>query len=207
MTRVILTGFEPFDGARTNPSWDAVNLVARDWQSDVELMTLALPVEFEAAADALLRMIEDEQPDVVIATGVAEGRAWVTPERVAINLADARIPDNAGRRPREQPIHPDGPAAYWSTLPVTDIVDAMRAQDIPARPSLSAGAYVCNDLFYRLQAAALPGAATGFIHVPASPQMRLGSDVPTLEPEVTARSLRIAIDTTLAQHARNAPGA
>ncbi len=207
MTRVILTGFEPFDGARTNPSWDAVNLVARDWQSDVELLAFALPVEFETAADALLRMVDGEDPDAVIATGVAEGRAWVTPERIAINLADARLPDNAGRQPREQPIHPDGPAAYWSTLPVTDIVEAMRAHDIPARQSLSAGAYVCNDLFYRLQAAALPGAATGFIHVPASPQMRLGSDVPVLDTEVTARALRIAIDTTLAQHARNAPGA
>ena len=139
-------------------------------------------------------------PDIVIAVGVAEGRRAVTPERVAINLRDARIPDNGGRQPRDEPVMPDGPAAYFSTLPIAEIVDAIRAVGVPAEYSLSAGAYVCNDVFYALQHHLKDlKVRSGFIHVPATQDMNLSPDVFTLPAYRTADGLRAALEATLAR--------
>lgn len=137
-------------------------------------------------------------PDVVVAVGVAPGRPAITPERVAVNLRDARVPDNRGRLPIEEEVKPGGPAAYFSTLPVGDIVAALLEAGIAAAPSLSAGAFVCNDTFYAMQHALSGlGVASGFIHVPATPAMGLDLDVPTMSTSEIARALRIALDTTI----------
>jgi pyroglutamyl-peptidase len=198
MVRVLLTGFEPFAGADINPSWDAVELLASTWDHEAELVTRRLPVTFGAAGRRLTEHVAAHTPDVVVAVGVAEGRSAVTPERVAINFRDARIPDNAGRQPVEAPSIEGAPAAYFSTLPVARIVRALKHEGIPAAESLSAGAYVCNDTFFALQHALENlNVASGFIHVPATPEMGLGDDVPTMALEDIARALRIAIETTL----------
>src|SRR4051812_5228893 len=130
MTAVLLSGFEPFDGAATNSSWDAVQQLSREWNGDASLATVLLPVEFAASWDVLRAAIAEHDPAVVIAVGLADGRSAITPERVAINLDDARIPDNAGHAPRELPVVADGPAAYFSGLPVTAIAEAIRAEGI-----------------------------------------------------------------------------
>lgn len=198
MTRVLLAGFEPFADAPVNPSWDAVSLVARTWTGPAELITRELPVEFGRGAKRLLEHVVAHTPDIVIAVGVAEGRRAVTPERVAINLRDARIPDNRGRQPHGDPVVADGPAAYFTTLPIGEMVEAIRSIGVPAEQSLSAGAYVCNDTFYALQHH-LRGldVASGFIHVPATQDMNLGPDVFTLPVYRIANALRAALEAAI----------
>ena len=204
MTRVLLTGFEPFADAPVNPSWDAVELVARTWRGEAEVVVARLPVEFGRAAAELVALAELHAPDVVIAVGVAEGRTGVTPERIALNLDDASIPDNAGNRPVDEPVVPRGDAALWSTLPVKEIVSAIRAAGLPASPSLSAGSFVCNHVFYALQHALRGrGVSSGFIHVPASPEMNLGASptapaVSTMTVADIAAALTIALEVCLA---------
>jgi pyroglutamyl-peptidase len=198
MARVLLTGFEPFADARANSSWDAVQMLADTWSRPHELVVRRLPVVFGSGGRRLIEHVTAHTPDVVVAVGVAEGRSAVTPERVAVNFRDARIPDNAGRQPLETPCVAGGPAAYFSTLPVTAIVSALKDAGIPAEPSMTAGTYVCNDAFYALQhALAGLGVSSGFVHVPASPQMELGPDVPTMATGVIARALGIVIDTAV----------
>ena len=131
--------------------------------------------------------------------GVAEGRSAITPERIAVNYRSARIPDNAGRQPIDVPVKAEGPAAYFSSLPVTAIVAALNDAGIASAASLSAGSFVCNDAFYALQHALEGlGVVSGFIHVPATPQMQLSPTIPTMSVGEIARGLGIAIDTTLA---------
>ena len=198
MARVLLTGFEPFNGAAVNPSWDAVELVASTWQHSADLVIRRLPVTFGSGGRRLMEHVVMHTPDVVVAVGVAEGRAQVTPERVAINLRDASYPDNVGRQPVGAASIAGAPAAYFSTLPVTRIVDDLRQAKIPAAVSLTAGSFVCNDAFFALQHALVGlGVASGFIRVPATPQMDLGPDVPTMPLAEIARALRIAIETSL----------
>jgi pyroglutamyl-peptidase len=190
MTTVLLTGFEPFGGATANSSWDAVRIVERDWTHAATLVTASLPVEFGRAGDDLDALIDLHSPDLVVATGVAGGRAKVTPERVAINLEDARIPDNAGDRPTERPIAEDGPDAFLTRLPVRAMVERMTAAGVPAEVSLTAGAYVCNHVMYRmLRHVAGRDLSAGFVHVP---------DAADLPVELTARGLLAAIDACLA---------
>lgn len=199
MTRVLLTGFEPFAGGLVNPSWDAVEVVAATWRGEAEILARRLPVEFGRAASMLLEWVEAEVPDIVIAVGVAEGRTGVTPERVAINLDDAAIPDNAGSQPVEAEVVPGADAALWSTLPVKEMVTAIRAQGLPASVPLSAGSFVCNHVFYSLQhALAGRDAVSGFIHVPASPEMNLGPEVPTMALADIASALDVAVDVAVA---------
>jgi pyroglutamyl-peptidase len=198
MARVLLTGFEPFADARANSSWDAVEKLADTWSGPHELVVRRLPVVFGSAGRRLVEHVTAHTPDVVVAVGVAEGRTAVTPERIAVNLRDARIPDNAGRQPRETPCIAGGPDAYFSTLPVTAIVAALTEAGIPSEASMTAGTYVCNDAFYALQhSLAGLGVSSGFVHVPASPQMELGPGVPTMATGVIARALGIVIDATV----------
>ena len=156
------------------------------------LVTARLPVEFGRASDVLGELIAEHKPDLVIAVGLAEDRTAITPERVAINLEDARIPDNAGARPLDSPVDGVGPAAYLSTLPVKGIVRALIEVGIPAQVSLSAGTYVCNSVMYRLLHESASGASAsvpvGFVHVPPADVM----DVATI-----ARGLEIAVRVSL----------
>ena len=172
MKTVLLTGFGPFGSAKVNPSWLAVKRLHGRVIRGRRIVARRLPVVFARSLPALQRQLKKVKPVLVICVGLADGRAEITPERVAVNLDDARMADNAGRKPADQLILPGGPAAYWSTLPVKVIVRALRRRGIPARVSASAGAYVCNHVFYGLMhelARSGNRVRGGFIHVPPLP--------------------------------------
>ena len=168
MRTIVLTGFEPFDRAAANPSWDAVRLVAERWNRPEHLVTACLPVAFGAAGATIRALVAEHPSDVVVATGLADGRSTVSLERVAINVDDARIPDNDGAQPIDVPIASEGPAAYFSTLPIKAATDAVLALGIPAAVSQTAGTYVCNHVFYEVMRVVRPGVVAGFVHVPAA---------------------------------------
>ncbi|WP_417562010.1 pyroglutamyl-peptidase I [Microbacterium sp.] len=199
MPGVLLTGFEPFAGDATNPSGDAVRLVAERWGEPEPLATAVLPVSFDTAAAQLRQLIATHDPDVVICTGLAGGRSGISVERVAVNLIDARIPDNAGDQPVDTRSVADGPAAWFSTLPVKAIAAAVAGSGIPCTLSLSAGTYVCNHVFAHAVDAVRPGARARFIHVPwAAGQAPHGE--PELPIDDIARALVIAVRTALDVH-------
>jgi pyroglutamyl-peptidase len=163
MGRLLITAFEPFGGHEVNASWEAVKLLADDYD------TRLLPCVFGAATDALWKAVEQVEPDVVLCTGLADDRAEISIERVAINLDDARIPDNAGAQPVDRPIVAHGPAAYFATIPVKACLAAVEAAGAPVGLSNSAGTFVCNHVLYGLlHGAAIrrPGLRGGFVHVP-----------------------------------------
>ncbi|MBN6777585.1 pyroglutamyl-peptidase I [Pseudoclavibacter alba] len=171
--RILVTGFDPFDGESCNPSWDAVSQLSEQI-AGAEIVTKCVPTEFRRATAEVSEAIDELAPDAVVLVGEAGGRADVTPERVAINLEDARIPDNAGAQPIDVPVADDGPAAYFSTLPVKAMVSAIRDAGLPASLSNSAGTFVCNDLMYGvLHYLAVTGRTairSGFVHVPFVPE-------------------------------------
>jgi pyroglutamyl-peptidase len=194
---VLLTGFEPFAGETTNPSWDAVDAVRPDGYG---LTKLRLPCVFGDSVAAVRDALAARPYDLVVCVGQAGGRAGITPERVAVNLDDARIPDNAGGRPIDQPVVPGGPAAYFTGLPVKACVAALEAEGIPASVSHTAGTFVCNHVFYglmHLAATEYPGLRAGFVHVPFSPQQAEGRDHPSLPVATTAKALDLIIRTSL----------
>lgn len=162
MTKVLLTGFEPFGKATLNPSAEIVKQISGD-----NIVTAILPVAYSQSGEQLLALIAEHNPDVVICLGQAEGRKEVTPERVAINLDDARLADNEGVLRNDVKIHDDGPDAYFSTLPVKEIVEAIKVAGVPAAVSLSAGAFLCNHVFYVAQNKFVgTKVRSGFVHVP-----------------------------------------
>jgi pyroglutamyl-peptidase len=203
---ILLSGFEPFAGDARNPSQEVCAALSDAEIRGCRVHALSLPTAFDVAARRLLREIRRLRPALVIATGVAAGRAEITPERFALNFADARIPDNRGRQPREQTLLRGGPLAYASGLPVSAIVQRLRAAGIPAAPSLSAGAYVCNELFYRLcQAVQGTSVVAGFIHLPyASEQVTERTGTPSLPLATIVEGLRMAIDVSLESIAKSA---
>lgn len=168
MTVVLLTGFEPFAGDQRNPSWDAVHRIAAEWTGPENVTARLLPVEFGRAGDLLEAMIDTVRPDLVISTGLATGRARVSLERVAINVQDARIADNVGATPVDEPVIPGAPAAYFTGLPIKAALTGALVEGLPVAVSSTAGTFVCNDVFFRLQHRALRGEfRSGFVHVPA----------------------------------------
>ncbi|WP_053715847.1 pyroglutamyl-peptidase I [Saccharothrix sp. NRRL B-16348] len=194
---VLLTGFEPFGGEVANPSWDAVDAVRPD---GYRLTKLRLPCVFGDSVTALRDALAARRPDLVVCVGQAGGRAGVTPERVAVNLDDARIPDNAGGQPVDEPVVPGGPAAYFTGLPVKACVAALAAEGIPASVSHSAGTFVCNHVFYGLMhlvATEFPGVRGGFVHVPFSPEQAEAGGHPSLPVATTARALELIVRTSL----------
>ena len=162
MTKVLLTGFEPFGKATLNPSGEIVKQISGD-----NIVTAILPVAYAQSAERLLALIAEHNPDVVICLGQAEGRTHISPARIAINLDDARLADNEGVIRNDVPIVVGGPVAYESTLPVKDIVQAINDAGIPAAVSLSAGAFLCNHVFYVAQDHFKDTKVrSGFVHVP-----------------------------------------
>ena len=162
MNKVLLTGFEPFGTATSNPSGEIVKQITGD-----NIVTAILPVTYAQSAERLLALIEQHNPDVVVCLGQAEGRTQITPEKVAINLDDARLPDNAGVKRSDVKILDDGPDAYFTSLPIKEMVDAAKAAGVPASVSLSAGAFLCNHVFYIAQNKfAGSNVRSGFVHVP-----------------------------------------
>ena len=162
MTKVLLTGFEPFGKATLNPSGEIVKQISGD-----NIVTAILPVAYAQSAERLLALIAEHKPGVVICLGQAEGRTHVSPERIAINLDDARLADNEGVIRNDVPIVVGGPVAYESTLPIKEIVKAINDAGVPAAVSLSAGAFLCNHVFYVAQDH-FKGTKvrSGFVHVP-----------------------------------------
>lgn len=167
---LLLTGFAPFGGETLNPSWEAVRRLDGERLGDLTVVAAQLPTEFGAALRVLDELLERHRPTLVVAVGQAGGRAELSLERIAINVDDARIPDNAGRQPIDEPVVADGPAAYFSTLPIKAMTRVLRDAGIPAAVSQTAGTFVCNHVFYgllhRLQGSGVRG---GFIHIPYLP--------------------------------------
>jgi len=167
MLRVLVTGFEPFNNAKLNPSEALVTRLRSDDVPGAEIITKVLPVVYSKSAEELLALVDEHKPDVVLCFGQAEGRKEISIERFAVNLDDAAIADNSGSIRIDQKIHSDTPTAYESTLPVKDLVLSLKATGISAATSLSAGTFVCNHIFYELQnALAGSDVLSGFIHVP-----------------------------------------
>jgi pyroglutamyl-peptidase len=191
MRKVLLTGFEPFGNATSNPSGEIVKQISGD-----NIVTAILPVAYAQSAERLLSLTEEHKPDVVICLGQAEGRTAITPERVAINLDDARLADNQGVLRNDVKIFQDGPDAYFSTLPVNEIVAAIKAQGIPAAVSLSAGAFLCNHVFYVAQNKfAGSDVRSGFVHVPLmDSQAAEFPGLPTMPLDQMVLAVRAMID-------------
>ncbi|KAA0942329.1 MULTISPECIES: pyroglutamyl-peptidase I [unclassified Pseudomonas] len=196
MQTLLLTGFEPFDQDTVNPSWEAVRLLdGVQLSDDLRIIARQLPCAFATAGVRLNELLVEHRPQMVIAIGLACGRSDISIERVAINLNDARIPDNIGHQPIDTPVVPDGPAAYFSTLPIKAMVKALRDGGIRASVSQTAGTFVCNQVFYSLQHA-LAGSSvrSGFIHVPLLPEqaLRAISGQPSMALATLVEGLQIA---------------
>ena len=195
MKKLLLTAFTPFDGERINPALEAVKLV-KDKIGNLEIVKLEVPTVFGKSIETVREAIEREKLDFVLSIGQAGGRAEITPERVAINLDDARIPDNEGNQPIDEPIFPDGENAYFSTLPVKAMVEAIRKEGLPSSLSNSAGTYVCNHLMYGVlyYLDKRPSMKAGFIHVPYIPeQVKDKKEMPALPLSDIVRGLEAAI--------------
>ncbi|MGN8048234.1 pyroglutamyl-peptidase I [Curtobacterium sp. 22159] len=196
---VLLTAFEPFGGDAVNPSWEAAQRLAATWDGPATLVVEQLPVVFAEERPRLAALLAQHRPAVVVATGLAAGRTAVTPERVAINVMDARIPDNAGAQPVDEPIDAHGAPAAFSTLPIKRIVRDVRAAGVPASVSNTAGTFTCNQVFYELMSfAARDGFRAGFVHVPATPDIAGDGPSLALDQIVTALDavVRAALDPT-----------
>ena len=199
---VLLTGFEPFNGATINPAWEAVRSL-EGWQGDgFQVEVRQLPCVFGDANEDLAALIDELHPDVVIAVGQAGGRPDISVERVAINVDDAAILDNGGQQPVDAAIAQGGPAAYFSTLPIKAIVRALRERSVLASVSQTAGTFVCNHVFYGLMhhAAAQPQPIkAGFIHVPFLPEQAAArADAPpSMALEDIIAGIKLAVEVTL----------
>ncbi|WP_125544559.1 pyroglutamyl-peptidase I [Levilactobacillus lindianensis] len=196
--KILVTGFDPFGGETTNPAMEAVKRLPATI-AGARVVPLVVPTEFKRCATVVRSAIETEHPDVVLSVGQAGGRFGLTPERVAINLVDGRIADNAGYQPTDEPIEPTGAPAYFTQLPVKAMVQAIRAAGIPSQLSTTAGTYVCNDLMYRVQylrATEFPELRAGFLHIPflpsqvvakpGQPSLSLADDVKGITAAITA---------------------
>ena len=168
MKKLLITGFEPFDGEVINPSWDAVCLLP-NIIGDYKLTKLLIPVVFGESAKKVIDVARATSPDVILCVGQAGGREAITPEMVGINLRYAKIPDNQGNQPRDEKILDDGENAYFTTIPARKIAEEISKKGIASKVSYSAGAYVCNDVIYSLLAEFHEtDTRVGFIHVPYS---------------------------------------
>lgn len=197
---ILLTGFEPFGGEAVNPSWAAAQLTAAALQAaGHDAAAVELPCVFERSAEVLRNAVGQLKPNLVLCVGQAGGRSKVSIERVAINVEDARIPDNAGNAPIDRPVRVGGPAAYFSTLPIKAGRAAVAAAGIPVEISQTAGTYVCNHAFYVLMdiLAGLDGVRGGFIHVPYSREQGLHHDQPGLAVEDMAAALTLVATAAL----------
>ena len=193
---VLVTGFEPFGGEEINASWEAVRRLP-ETQGRLRVHRLQLPCVYAQAMPALEKALEQEDYAAVLCVGQAASRTHITPERIGINCDDASLADNAGVVKSGEPIVPGGPAAYFSTLPVKEFVREMRARDIPACLSDSAGTYLCNHALYsalHLAATGFPGLRCGFVHVPATVRQQARPHLPGLPLELIVQGLRACLD-------------
>lgn len=204
MRTVLITGFEPFGGETLNPSWEVVKQLDGAIIDDCRVVARQLPCVFGESLSVLNAAIDALQPSVVLAVGQAGGRVDVTVERVAINVDDARIPDNHGRQPVDVAIVEGGPAAWFSTLPIKAMVAALRESGIPASVSQTAGTFVCNHVMYGVlhKLADRPEVKGGFIHIPYLPEQAAAHPgAPSMATQTVKQALEIAITVALRQEA------
>lgn len=194
--KVLVTAFDPFGGESVNPAEQAVGLLP-DQIGDKQITKLTIPTVFGRAGELVINKMDELHPDAVICVGQAGGRSAVTPERVAINMMDAGITDNDGKQPCDEPVVPGGPAAYFSTLPIKSMVQAIKEAGIPGAVSNTAGTFVCNSLLYTVLHHAdsnMKDTRAVFIHVPYIPEQTAEKkDVPSMPLDVIVRALTAAI--------------
>ena len=192
MKKLLITGFDPFDGETINPSWEAVSALPNTI-GEYALTKLRIPVVFEKAVKTVLKAADGLLPDVILCIGQAGGRNAITPELVGINLRHAQIPDNDGNKPTDELILVGGKTAYFSTLPVRKMATAIQNAGIQAQVSYSAGAYVCNDVLYSLLARfENSDTKVGFIHIPYSSAQ---NKTPSMSLDEIIKGLMIAIES------------
>lgn len=201
MKTVLLTAFEPFEGESINPSWEAVRSFDGKLIDGACVVARQLPVAYSRCGAVLTQALEELQPDRILCIGQAGGRSDISVERVAINIDDARIPDNEGQQPIDQPVVVGGPAAYFSTLPIKAIVAATREAGVPASVSQTAGTFTCNHVMYRLLhwlATHQSSARGGFIHIPYLPEQAVKHPgAPSMAAASVIQALEMAIRVTL----------
>lgn len=195
---ILLTAFEPFGGDAVNPTQHIVDRLAVEPPPGLQLTVSHLPVVAREATALVAETVRRIEPDAVVSLGLAAGYAEIAIERVAINVNDFRIPDNSGLLLRDEPVVPDGPIGYWSTLPVRAMFDRLQAENIPVKISNSAGAYVCNHLFYSVLHDIHTNGLTcraGFIHVPYLPEQVVEKPgTPALPFDVMTRAIGMCLE-------------
>jgi pyroglutamyl-peptidase len=195
---VLVTGFEPFDGERINPSADVARALAGQRVGGVPVVAAVLPCVFGAAIDVLREVVSAQRPQLVLALGQAGGREGFSIERVAINVDDARIADNAGARPIDTPVVGGAPAAYFSTLPIKAMAAALRRAGWPAAVSQTAGTFVCNHVFYGLMHTLRRRRVRGgFMHLPLLPEQAARRGGPSLSLEDQIAGVALALEVAL----------
>uniref|UniRef100_A0A8I0D1A3 Pyrrolidone-carboxylate peptidase n=1 Tax=Pseudomonas tritici TaxID=2745518 RepID=A0A8I0D1A3_9PSED len=202
MRHILVTGFEPFGGETVNPSWEVVKQLEGITIDDCRVVTRQLPCVFGESLTVLNSAIDELNPTVVVAVGQAGGRVDITVERVGINVDDARIPDNRGQQPIDVAIVPDGPAAWFSSLPIKAMVAAMREKGIPASVSQTAGTFVCNHVMYGLlhKIRERTNVKGGFIHIPYLPEQAAAhAGAPSMAAQTVKDALEIALTVALRQ--------
>ncbi|WP_027938390.1 pyroglutamyl-peptidase I [Anaeroarcus burkinensis] len=199
--KILLTGFDPFGGETVNPALEAVKMLDGAVIAEAHVVTREIPTVRVKALEAIVKAIREVQPDVVIAVGQAGGRTDITPERIAINVDDFRIPDNDGNQAVDEAVVADGPAAYWSTLPIKKIVAVLREDGIPASVSNTAGTFVCNHVFYGLMHYLQQEGNIrrgGFIHIPYLPaQAAKLPGQPSMSLEIVTKGLRRIVEVAV----------
>jgi pyroglutamyl-peptidase len=205
LVRILVTGFEPFGGQSLNPSWEvarALHGLQLPGLQGAQVVAVQLPCVFAQALPALQQALMQHTPDIVLALGQAEGRCDLSVERIAINVMDARIPDNAGAQPIDVPVIAGGPASYFSTLPIKSLVAGLRAAGFPASVSQTAGTFVCNQVFYALQhTLAGQGVHSGFVHLPLLPEQAAhwpGPSLPSWPVGLQIAAVKQALDLLVA---------
>jgi len=200
--KILVTGFDPFGGEKVNPAYEAVKILP-DIIAGADIVKLQIPTVFWKCDKIVEKAINELNPDVVLSIGQAGGRFDISVERVAINLADGRIPDNEGVQPIDQVIRQDGENAYFATVPVKAMVEKIRSRGIPASVSYTAGSYVCNFIMYCVlyMTKNRPAMRAGFIHVPFMPAQAVGkpNNTPTMSIETMASAIEAAIEAIVEQ--------
>lgn len=198
--KVLITGFDPFGKEKINPALEAIKILD-DQIAGTQIVKVELPTVFIKSIEKLEKALEKENPDIVICIGQAGGRDKISVERIAINIMDARIPDNEGNQPIDEPIFPQGDPAYFSRLPIKRIVREMKENNIPAEISNTAGTYVCNHIMYGLLyniATKYPNMKGGFIHIPYLPEQVIEkSKAPSMSLDYIVKGIIIAIEVAI----------
>lgn len=200
MQTILLTGFEPFGGEQSNPSWLAAQqLDGYQLDDEVRIVSRQLSCVFEKSQQELKTAIDELKPVLVLALGQAGGRTELCFEKVAINFIDARIADNAGIQPVGEPVVAEGPTAYFTTLPIKAMVNHLKQQGIPAAVSYTAGTYVCNTVFYALmhQLRHNPKVRAGFLHIPYAPEQAIGKAVASMPVDMVVNALKLCLPVAL----------